>query len=288
VILLVVALAALAFAQMGGATPSSIPGYVGRTEDVARRLATGAGLSVNVTRVASPDPAGVVIKQSPDSGVWTSSHNVTLTVSSGPGKVQVPQLQGQPWASAQKQLDLIGFAYKVRHSYSDRFPEGAVVSVTPPPPARVAPDAAITVVLSRGHAPVNVPNVIGMSYSDAVNALTAANLTSQRIIDVFSNDVPRGKVVSTIPPVGQPAPYQSTVQIHLSRGPIMATVPDVRGLTVEEASAKLGDVGFAWDSNGHVRPGDVVIAQDPEPKTRVPLETTTVQLTFDKPNGNGH
>jgi len=288
VILLVVALAAIAFAQMGGASPSSIPGFVGRTEGDAKQLAAGAGLSVDVTRASSPDPAGVVIKQSPDSGAWTSSHHIVLTVSSGPGKVPVPNLQGQPWTSAQGQLDEVGFAYKVQHAYSDQFPKGDVVSLTPPPPARVAPDAAITVVLSDGHAPVNVPNVIGMSYSDAVNALTAANLKSQRLSDVFSNDVPRGKVASTSPSVGQPAPYQSTVTIRVSRGPIMVTVPDVVGLSVDDANSKLGDVGLQWDSNGKVRPGDVVVAQDPEPDKRVPLETTTVQLTFDRPNGNGH
>ena len=288
VILLVVALAAVAFAQMGGAHASSMPGFVGRTETDARGLARGAGLGVEVTRVASPDPAGVVIKQSPGSGAWTSSHDVTLTVSSGPGKVQVPQLQGQPWTSAQPQLDQIGFAYKVQHGYNDQFPKGDVVSITPPPLTRVAPDAAITVVLSDGHAPVNVPNVTGMSFADAVNALAAANLKAEKITDVFSNDVPRGKVASTIPPVGQPAPYQSTVQIHLSHGPIMVRVPNVLGLTVDEANAKLGDVGLVWDSNGHIRRGDVVVAQDPSPNTKVPLELTTVQLTFDRPNGNGH
>ena len=146
--------------------------------------------------------------------------------------------------------------------------------------------AEITVLLSDGHAPVNVPDVTGMSYSDAVNALTAVNLRAERISDVFSNDVPSGKVAVTIPPVGQPAPYQSKVQIRVSRGPIMTTVPNVVGLKVDEASAKLAGVGLAWDSNGHIRPGDVVVKQYPPAKSRVPLETTTVTLTFDRPHGH--
>jgi serine/threonine-protein kinase len=186
----------------------------------------------------------------------------------------------------QSQLDATGFFYKVRHTFSDQYAKGDVVTITPPPGTRIAPDAAITVLLSDGHAPVNVPNVIGMSYSDAVNALTAVNLKSQRIKDVFSNDVPRGMVASTIPPVGSAAPFQSTVQIQVSRGPIMATVPDLIGLTVAEATAKLSDVGLPWDSNGRIRPGDVVTAQDPPAKARVPLETTTVNLTFDRPRGH--
>jgi beta-lactam-binding protein with PASTA domain len=66
----------------------------------------------------------------------------------------------------------------------------------------------------------------------------------------------------------------------------MATVPDLIGLTVAEATAKLSDVGLPWDSNGRIRPGDVVTAQDPPAKARVPLETTTVNLTFDRPRGH--
>jgi beta-lactam-binding protein with PASTA domain len=67
----------------------------------------------------------------------------------------------------------------------------------------------------------------------------------------------------------------------------MATVPNVLDLTVEEANSKLSEVGFQWDFNGPHRPGDVVVAQDPGPKAKVPLETTTVELTFGR-SGNGH
>jgi serine/threonine-protein kinase len=286
VILVAVALAAVAFAQMGGASANPTPGFVGFTEEAASALASNHNISVHVTPVASPDPAGIVVGQSPDSGAWTSSGTVDLRVSTGPAKVLVPSVKGQPWPGVQSQLDATGFFYKVQHTFSDQYAKGDVVTITPPPGTRIAPDAAITVLLSDGHAPVNVPNVIGMSYSDAVNALTAVNLKSQRIKDVFSNDVPRGMVASTIPPVGSAAPFQSTVQIQVSRGPIMATVPDLIGLTVAEATAKLSDVGLPWDSNGRIRPGDVVTAQDPKALARVPLETTTVNLTFDRPHGH--
>jgi len=66
----------------------------------------------------------------------------------------------------------------------------------------------------------------------------------------------------------------------------MVTVPDVTGLTVADANAKLGAVGLQWDSNGHIRPGDVVTNQDPKANSKVPLETTTVHLTFDRPHGH--
>jgi len=286
VILVAVALAAIAFAQMSGASASAMPGFVGFTEKAASTIASNHHVTVSVTPVASPDPPGIVVGQSPDSGAWTSSGNVELRVSTGPAKVPVPTVQGQPWPGVQSQLDATGFFYKVRHTFSDQVAKGDVVTITPPPGTRIAPDAPVVVLLSDGHAPVNVPDVTGLSYSDAVNALTAANLKSLRASDTFYNDVPRGKVAVTIPPVGQPAPYQSTVQIRVSRGPIMVTVPNVEGLTVEDANTKLSAVGLSWYFNGPHRPGDVVTAQDPEPRARVPLETTTVHLTFDRPHGH--
>jgi serine/threonine-protein kinase len=287
VVLVVVALAATAFAQVGGATTFAMPGFIGRTQEQAKLLASQHGLTASIVPQQSPDPPGVVVSQSPGTGDWTSSHAVTLRVSTGPGKVPVPNLVGQPWLAAQRQLDQIGFNYTVQHPYNPTIPKNDVVGINPYP-AKLTPDANITVLVSNGHAPVPVPNVAGLSFPAAVNALAAANFTTQRIQDIPSDNIPRGMVAATIPPIGTAAPYQSLVQIQVSHGPLMVTVPDVRGLTVDEANAKLGNVGLQWDSNGHVKRGDVVVSQDPPAKARVPLDTTTVQLTFDRPGGNGH
>ncbi len=56
VIIAVVALAASAFARVGGATTISTPGFVGRTVEQAKALAEDAGLTVALQSQASPDP----------------------------------------------------------------------------------------------------------------------------------------------------------------------------------------------------------------------------------------
>jgi serine/threonine-protein kinase len=88
--------------------------------------------------------------------------------------------------------------------------------------------------------------------------------------------------VSTEPAIGTDAPYQSTITIRLSHGPVMVKVPNVLGLSVPEADAALSAVGLQWDADGHVPPNAIVIGQDPEPRENVPLETTTVMLTFNR------
>jgi len=105
-------------------------------------------------------------------------------------------------------------------------------------------------------------------------------MRSRRGQDIFSNSVPEGQVVSTLPASGQPAPYGSVVEIIVSHGPIMVVVPDVRNLTFSQASDRLAAKGIQFSVKGTVRAGEVVVDQTPKPRSRVPLEGTTVELTF--------
>jgi serine/threonine-protein kinase len=281
VIIAVVALAASAFARVSGADTISVPGLVGYTQNQAAQLAEEHGLRMEVTAQASPDPSGFVIGQSPLTGEWTSDGTVQVRVSSGPRKVAVPDVIGQSWTRAKEQFDAIGFDYgAIGREYNRTFPVDSVIRVTPEPGTKLEPDAKIKVVVSLGHAPVIVPDVANMTFKQAVQALAAVDLKAVQGSDVFSDDVPFGRVHSTIPGIGTEAPYESTVTIRMSHGPIMTRVPNVLGLRPAEADERLSEVGLQWDADGSIPPNAIVIAQDPEPGDRVPLNTTTVVLTF--------
>jgi serine/threonine-protein kinase len=281
VIVAVVALAASAFARVGGAATISVPGFIGRSQDAATKLAREHGLQLAVTAQASPDPRGVVIDQSPDSGAWTSDRTVAVRVSSGPAKVAIPDVIGQSWTRAKEQLDAIGFDYgAIGREYNRTFPVDSVIRVDPPQGTKLAPDAKIQVVLSQGHPPVIVPDVAGMTYKRAEQALAAVDLTAVRGQDVHSDEVPRGRVVSTTPEIGQSAPYESNVTVRVSSGPIMVRVPNVLGLTPGEADTVLSAKGLQWDAQGRIPPNAIVIDQSPSPGENVPLNSTTVELTF--------
>lgn len=281
VLLVTVALAASAFARVSGATTVAVPGLVGRTEAAAEALAQENGLSIGtIAHQASSDPKDVVVIQSPAPGRFTSGRKVNLVVSTGPAKVAVPAIQGKAWSTAQKQLDVIGFAYRTTTDYSNTIPSGNVITVGPPAGKRVAPDAELVVVLSKGHEPVNVPDLKGKTFKQASDALRALGLKPLKGSDVFNNDVPKGKVVQTAPVAGQDAPFGSEVTIKLSRGPIMTTVPFLKGLSLAEAQGRLDAAHLEFSINGSVRGGEVVVDQNPAGGRRVPLETTTVELTF--------
>jgi serine/threonine-protein kinase len=281
VIIAVVALAASAFARVSGAATISVPGFVGHEQAEAAQLAKDHGLDLAVVPQASPDPRGVVIAQSPDAGEWTSDRTVEVRVSSGPRKVGIPDVIGQSWTRAKEQLDAIGFDYgAIGREYNRTYPVDTVIRIVPTVGSKLAPDAKIQVVLSQGHRPVTVPNIAGMTYKQAEQALAAVDLTAVRGSDVFSDEVPRGRVVSAIPEIGQPAPYESTVTVRISHGPIMVKVPNVLGLTPGEADTVLSAKGLQWDAEGRIPPNAIVIEQNPEPGDNVPLNTTTVELTF--------
>jgi serine/threonine-protein kinase len=285
VLVATVALAASAFARVSGAATISVPGLVGREREVATELAKRDGLSVVFESQSSPDPEGVVIDQSPDPGEWTSARQVRAIVSSGPAPVTVPAIFKTQWSSAKNQLDAIGFSYKVTQQYNSKLPAGTVIDVKPPGGQQVAPDATLTIGVSKGPAPVTVPDVTRATYPDAAGALAASSFKVTRGLPVFSNDIPRGQVAYTVPRAGTSAKFGSTVQIKMSAGPIMVTVPDLIGLTFEEAKANVDEVatGLALSVNGSIRGDEVVVDQTPGPRASVPLETTTVELTFGRP-----
>jgi serine/threonine-protein kinase len=196
----------------------------------------------------------------------------------------VPEIVGKPWSTVQKQLDAVGFSYGAPTSvYSDQIPSGNVISVKPTAGTRIAPDGRLTVVLSKGHAPVEVPDLRGKSFKEASDELKALGLKPVRGRDVFSNDVPAKKVVRTVPAAHQDAAFGGEVTITLSRGPIMTTVPPLLGLSLAEAQGRLDAAHLEFSIDGSVRGGEVVVDQNPTAGSRVPLETTTVVLHFGKP-----
>ncbi|CAB4769812.1 unannotated protein [freshwater metagenome] len=65
----------------------------------------------------------------------------------------------------------------------------------------------------------------------------------------------------------------------MSKGPDVVTVPNVRGLTLDAASAQLQAAGLTSSVSGAYRPGAKVRAQDP-PNGAVVKRGATVTLFF--------
>jgi beta-lactam-binding protein with PASTA domain len=104
-----------------------------------------------------------------------------------------------------------------------------------------------------------------MTASKAKDALARRGFSTVPT-DTYSDDVPKGKVVSTEPEAGAVADEGSEVTLHVSVGPEFeeVTMPDVRGLSVAAARKKLAKLGLRVEivqsCGGH---GATVVESDP-------------------------
>ena len=84
-----------------------------------------------------------------------------------------------------------------------------------------------------------VPSLAGMSQTQAANAVAELGLKVDVIQEVFSEDVPKGKVLTSDPAGGGRVDVAGTVHLIISKGKDRIEVPDLAGLTVEAAAALL-------------------------------------------------
>ena len=114
---------------------------------------------------------------------------------------------------------------------------------------------------------VRVPNVTGMTQSQASSTITAADLNVGSVTMEFSETVPSGRVISQNPVAGSTVAMRTPVRIVLSAGPRARTVPNVVGATRAEAEAALAaaglTVGAVTMQFNETIPAGEIISQDP-------------------------
>jgi eukaryotic-like serine/threonine-protein kinase len=91
---------------------------------------------------------------------------------------------------------------------------------------------------------VAVPRVVDMPYQTATAELVKVKLVAD-VVRQPSDTVPEDTVISQNPAAGTEVTQNSTVKLFVSSGPTAVTVPDLKGLTVQEAQSQLSDQGLA-------------------------------------------
>jgi len=196
---------------------------------------------------------------------------VNLTVSKGPAPVAVPNVVGMTQAAAEAALTGVGLAVgAVTEDLSATVPAGQVISQNPAAGVEVAPGASVDLVVSKGPAPVTVPNVVGLTQAAAESALTGAGLAVGTVTESFSETVPLGQVMSQSPASGVSVVPGTAVNLEVSKGPAPAgdkEVPNVVGMTQAEAGEALVaaelTLGAVTEAFSAAVPAGQVISQNP-------------------------
>ena len=272
-------------------TPSHpVPPLVGKTVAQARLATKADKFTVRTTGHASSITvgAGLILSQrpTPRSGgqVATAKQGSTIgvVVSTGPPPVTIPALTSfascADAVAALKAIHLVGVCPPTAEQYSSTVVAGAVLGSTPTGTAPYG--STVTVVTSKGHAPVAIPAVTGptSSYTTAAAALTAVGFVPQQN-NAYSPTVPTGQVISTVPdPSTGPQAFGSKVTVNISLGPQPVIIPNVVGESVTAATSALAALGLKVGGPYGPPGATTVLSTDPAAGTSVQAASTTVNI----------
>jgi eukaryotic-like serine/threonine-protein kinase len=168
---------------------------------------------------------------------------------------------------------------KVERAASAEVDKGIVIDQRPDAGTRIQKGDQVTIIVSTGVPKATVPDVVGMDYADAVDALNEVNLEARKRA-VFSNK-PEGQVVAQNPPSGEVVDEGTAVVLRVSKGKQTVAVPDVLDQTEASARSELQAAGFevqAVQAPSDSTPEGFVSAQSPDPGTEAP-KGSTVTIT---------
>jgi serine/threonine-protein kinase len=272
-------------------TKDTVPSVVLLSINDAQAKVEAAGFSTNIVYRQDSHQAGLVINQFPLAGRRLDANStVTLTVSSGPGAVNIPQVSGLLPQIAERKLRRAHFKIDgVQMTNSATVPKGQVIGTSPPGGQSASPGTGVTVIVSSGKAPVNVPNVQGDSQANGAAALRQAGF-QVNVQQQQSSSVMAGNVISQSPAGGTTAPASSTVTIVVAQAPTAVAVPQVVGDTRDSARRTLKAAGFKVAKQTEVtsQPNqqDIVISQSPSTGTAAKGSTVTIVVgVYQAPSG---
>ena len=276
-----------------GSAEVAVPNVVGIEQDRARALLEGDGFEVIVRRTASQDvQRGFVANQAPTAGKRIPEGDpVTILVSIGPPRREVPDVTGETYADAFRILRDEGFRVARKERFSPDVDEGDVIRQDPGAGVRAVQGSTVTLFVSKGQELAVVPSVVGFDRQSAEAQLREAGFEVGGF-KVFDDSEP-GTVVTQDPAGGTETTKGSTVRIDVSQGPETTEVPDVVDQDRKSAEKDLKAAGFEVDvieePTDDPTKDDVVRDQDPNGGEQAENgSTVTITVgTFVEPKARG-
>jgi len=196
----------------------SVPNVVGKTKDEAIKELNAVGLGYKAVIQSSKTVAkDKVISQGTSAGSKVNKNTqIILTISGGEETVNktVPTVTGMTEDDAKKLLETEKFQVDVDYEYSSTVEKGKVVKFSPS--GSVAEGSTITIVVSRGKEVtyVEMPNVIGLTASQARQKIESVGLVAGKQYGGTSSS---GKVVGAEYDAGTKLATGTTVYITVEK-----------------------------------------------------------------------
>tara|TARA_B100001939_G_scaffold242278_1_gene209795 strand:+ start:2009 stop:3778 length:1770 start_codon:yes stop_codon:yes gene_type:complete len=123
-------------------------------------------------------PIGFIISQNPIAGKKMGpGSSVDLVISAGPSLIELGDLSRKSLEDGSQILETLGLQYEIIEEFSEDIEEGLISGTLPEAGEIVTPDEIITIIYSLGIA-IEVPEVEGLNYQDAIDKLEEYGLVA--------------------------------------------------------------------------------------------------------------
>ncbi len=188
-----------------------VPNVVGMTQADATFVLENKGFTVRTTSVASDDTEGMVLLMDPGANArQEEGSEVVIHVSTSR---LVPDVVGKSQDEAERLFDDNGFENVTYVQENSDENAGSVLAVSPEAGEKAKAKSAITVTVAK---PYTVPDVTGMTPSQAAAAIEEAGLTSSTVT-VYSETIPEGYMIGIDPASGSEVSSSTVVTINVAK-----------------------------------------------------------------------
>lgn len=235
VLLVVVAGGAIGLAMLGSSKEILVPDVSGKSEAEAIELLEEKGLKVNPDVQKIPDDKieeDKVVKTEPAARTYVKKNgsDITLYISSGSKKVEMPDLENQTYSDAVRTLVNLGFKDSQitrEKAVNEEVESGKIISQNPSADTKVDPSKdKIVLTVSEGRGSFALRDIIGYDKKSAQDYLYNEGLSVAEVND-YSDIYAAGTVIGQTPQGGSTVSEGDTVTLTISIGrqPEASTTP---------------------------------------------------------------
>ena len=205
-----------------------LPKVVGKTFEDASAILQKAGFVAQQgeSRYHKTIAANIVLQQDPPAGSRQKrGTSVVLAISSGQKTAEVPVTSNMSQQQARIAIENTGLTMgNVSEQLSDQ-PRGLVISSSPPPGTKLDLPGSVDIVLSKGPASIQVPDLYGRSVGEARSMIEQLGLRIAGVSRDTSSLQPENTIIRQLPAAGQTIPAGGAVSLTVSHFP---TPPGIR------------------------------------------------------------
>jgi serine/threonine-protein kinase len=151
--------------------------------------------------------------------------------------IEIPDVYGQSFDTGSSTLEDLGLTVERVDQINETVAVGTIIGTRPAPGTSVDRGFTVTVTVSSGARPIDVPDVSRLPQDVATTQLQAAGFVVGEAVAVNSGTVAAGLVVATDPAAGSPQAKGATINLQISSG--LVEIPDTSGQPTSQASSTL-------------------------------------------------